>query len=155
MPRPPAGPPEPGGAHPGGHSFETDPPDDGPAAPGRNRAQESPGRGKPHSFQIKQGTQPKEVHLSNAMTRATAPSTFSVDFSLSIFRFPAGSVRTKALSIFHRSTGCPPWFSFRSSTMRISSLVGGDISRKPCPKGTMLKPSSSRVCTIMVAFQRS
>ena len=25
MPRPPAGPPEPGGAHPGGHSFETDP----------------------------------------------------------------------------------------------------------------------------------
>ena len=45
--------------------------------------------------------------LSGAMTSATAPSTFSVDFSLSIFRFPAGSVRTKALSIFHRSTGCP------------------------------------------------
>ncbi len=45
--------------------------------------------------------------LSGAMTRATALSMFPVVVSLSIFRFPAGSVRTKALSIFHRSTGCP------------------------------------------------
>lgn len=70
MPRPPAGLPEPGGAHRGGHSFETDPPDDGPAAPGRNRAQESPGRGKPHSFQIKQGTQDGNGYmLSNDRNR--------------------------------------------------------------------------------------
>ena len=34
------------------------------------------------------------IALSNAMTKATAPSTFSVERSLSIFRFPAGSVRT-------------------------------------------------------------
>lgn len=32
--------------------------------------------------------------LSSAITSATAPSTFSVDFSLSILRLPAGSVRT-------------------------------------------------------------
>lgn len=31
---------------------------------------------------------------SSAITSATAPSTFSVDFSLSILRLPAGSVRT-------------------------------------------------------------
>lgn len=31
---------------------------------------------------------------SSAMTSATTPSTFSVDFSLSILMFPAGSVRT-------------------------------------------------------------
>ena len=42
---------------------------------------------------------------SSAMTIATAPSTFSVLFSLSILMFPAGSVRTKALSMFPRSTG--------------------------------------------------
>ena len=34
------------------------------------------------------------IALSSAMTSATAPSTFSVDFSLSSFRLPAGSVRT-------------------------------------------------------------
>lgn len=34
------------------------------------------------------------IALSSAMTSATAPSTFSVDFSLSILRLPAGSVRT-------------------------------------------------------------
>ena len=34
------------------------------------------------------------IALSSAMTSATAPSTFSVDFSLSILILPAGSVRT-------------------------------------------------------------
>jgi len=63
--------------------------------------------------------------------------------------------RTNALSMFHRKTGWPPCATLRSSTSRISSLVGGDISRNPCPKGTMVKPSSSKACTIMVAPQRS
>ena len=34
------------------------------------------------------------IARSSAMTSATAPSIFSVDFSLSSFRLPAGSVRT-------------------------------------------------------------
>ena len=37
-----------------------------------------------------------------AMIVATAPSIFSVDFSLSGFRLPAGSVRTWMLSIIQR-----------------------------------------------------
>ena len=45
------------------------------------------------------------IARSSAITSATAPSTFSVLFSLSIFTLPAGSVRTHALSMFHLSTG--------------------------------------------------
>nr|DAM45482.1 MAG TPA: hypothetical protein [Caudoviricetes sp.] len=39
---------------------------------------------------------------------ATTPLIFSVDFSLSGFIFPAGSVFMKILSIIHLSTGWPP-----------------------------------------------
>ena len=62
-------------------------------------------------------------------------STFSVDFSLSIFTLPAGSVRTKALSMFHRSTGCPPWLIvsthkidyFRTRQNLITALIDAGI----------------------------
>ena len=36
-----------------------------------------------------------------------------------------------------------------------NTFVGGLMSLKPCPNGTIVKPSSSRVCTIMLAFHRS
>ena len=58
-------------------------------------------------------------------------------------------------SIAACSTGCPPWAIFSSSTSFISSFVGGDISLKPCPKGTTVKPMPSRFCTICTAPQRS
>ena len=56
---------------------------------------------------------------------ATAPSIFSVDFSLSGLMFPAGSRLMKILSIIHRRTGCPLWARVCSSVNFISSLVGG------------------------------
>lgn len=46
---------------------------------------------------------------------------FSVDFSLSAFMLPAGSVLTKILSIFQRSTGEPPCATRCSSVGFISS----------------------------------
>lgn len=70
---------------------------------------------------------PQRMDLSSAMIVATAPSIFSVDFSLSGLMFPAGSVRMKMLSIIQRRTGCPPWAMRCSSTSFISSFVGGDI----------------------------
>ena len=73
---------------------------------------------------------PQRTARSSPMIVATAPSIFSVDFSLSALILPAGSVRMKMLSIIHRRTGCPPWAIICSSTSFISSLVGGDISLK-------------------------
>lgn len=52
----------------GGHSFETDPPEDGPAAPGRNRAQQSPGHGKP---------QPKVGPRASKSSRAHSPRRYT------------------------------------------------------------------------------
>ena len=92
---------------------------------------------------------------SRAMMVATAPSILSVDFSLSGLMLPAGSVRTKMLSIIHRRGALPPWAMRPSSTSFISSLLGGDISLKPCPKGTMVKPASSRFWLIWTAPHRS
>lgn len=48
------------------------------------------------------------------------------------------------LSTIQVSTGCPPWASLPSNASFISSLDGGDISLKPCPNGTTVKPASSR-----------
>ena len=98
---------------------------------------------------------PQRIALSSAMTIATTPSIFSVDFSLSGLMFPAGSLLMKMLSIIHRSTGCLPWAIFFSSVSFISSFVGGLISLKPCPNGTTVKPMPSRFCTICTAPHRS
>ena len=42
---------------------------------------------------------PHLIALSSAIIVATAPSIFSVDFSLSVLMFPAGSVQMNMLSI--------------------------------------------------------
>ena len=78
------------------------------------------------------------------MMVATTPSIFSVDFCLSGLMLPAGSVRTWMLSTIQASTGCPPWANLPSNAYFNSSLDGGDISLKPCPNGTTVKPASSR-----------
>ncbi|WP_187363553.1 hypothetical protein [Peptoniphilus senegalensis] len=48
---------------------------------------------------------PNLIALSRAMIIAIAPSSFSVDFSLSAFMFLAGSVRIKIFYIIHLRTG--------------------------------------------------
>ena len=98
---------------------------------------------------------PHRIARSRAMTSATMPSIFSVDFSLSGLMLPAESRLTTAFPDIHRSTGLPPcWIRF-SSNSRISSLDGGDISRKPCPNCSIVNPISSKSCAICTAPQRS
>ena len=100
------------------------------------------------SYTLSPVSLPQRMARSRPMMAAMAPSIFSVDFSLSALMFPAGSVRMKMLSIIQRRTGCPPCAMRFSSVSFISSFVGGDISLKPCPKGTTVKPMPSRFCTI-------
>ena len=59
----------------------------------------------------------------SAITAIIAPFILSVDFSLSILMFPAGSVRTYTLSVIHRSGTFPPCAIFCSIYDRIERFV--------------------------------
>ena len=60
------------------------------------------------SYTLSPLSNPQRIARSSAIMVATTPSIFSVDFSLSGFMLPAGSVLMKMLSIIHLSTGCLP-----------------------------------------------
>ena len=59
----------------------------------------------------------------SAITAITAPFILSVDFSLSILMFPAGSVRTYTLSIIYRGGTFPPCAIFCSIYDRMERFV--------------------------------
>ena len=95
------------------------------------------------SYTLSPESLPHRIARSSAIIVATAPSIFSVDFSLSAFDV-SGRIGSNKNVIHH-----PPKDrmaavrNFSSNVSFMSSFVGGDISLKPCPKGITEKPRFS------------
>ena len=91
----------------------------------------------------------KSQDIPSTVIVGESPSAFSVDFSLPILRFPAGSVRTNAM--FQRS-GMPAMTKAVLRHLCISSLVGRLIFLPHYPKGNR-QPVSLQACTAIVTFR--